>query len=121
MTPAKAKFRNGKEKGPGGLKPLELSEGFRASVRAYPKETRGKIGRALQQLERDFGQPHRHQGLGIRRLTGNFLKSQQEFERELPQPAKFKTTGYYPTKLKVKKINGTTQVSLGDFVYRQAS
>jgi len=52
-----------------------LSGPFRARVRDYPKETRGKIGLALQHLERDFGQPHRHQGLGIRKLTGNFLKS----------------------------------------------
>jgi mRNA-degrading endonuclease YafQ of YafQ-DinJ toxin-antitoxin module len=56
------------------LKPLDLSESFRASVRDYPKGTRGKIGRALQFLERDFGHPHRHQGLGIRKLTGNYFE-----------------------------------------------
>ena len=54
-------------------------------------------------------------------ITLNFLKSQQEFERELPQPAKFQTAGYYPTKLKIKKRNGTTEVKLSDFMYRQAS
>jgi hypothetical protein len=53
---------------------LELSEAFRARVRAYPRLTRGKIGRALQQLERDFGQPHLHGGLGIRRLTGSYFE-----------------------------------------------
>ncbi len=56
------------------MKPLDLSEAFRAHVRDYPKETRGKIGRALQFLERDFGHPHRHQGLGIRKLTGNYFE-----------------------------------------------
>ena len=56
------------------MKPLGLSESFRARVRAYPRETRGKIGLALQHLERDFGQPHRHQSLGIRKLTGNFFE-----------------------------------------------
>jgi hypothetical protein len=56
------------------LKPLELSETFRARARAYPKETRGRIGRALQQLEREFGQPHLHRGLGIRKLTGSFFE-----------------------------------------------
>jgi len=56
------------------LKPLDLSGPFRARVRAYPKETRGKIGLALQHLERDFGQPHQHRGLGIRKLTGNFFE-----------------------------------------------
>lgn len=54
-------------------------------------------------------------------ITLNFLKSQNEFERDLPQPAKFKTAGYYPTKLKIKKRNGATQITLGDFTYRQAS
>jgi mRNA-degrading endonuclease YafQ of YafQ-DinJ toxin-antitoxin module len=47
---------------------------FRANTRAYPKETRRKIGQALQGLETDFGHPHRHQGLGIRKLTGNFFE-----------------------------------------------
>jgi len=56
------------------LKPLELSESFRRRTRAYPKETRRKIGAALQQLEQDFGDPHAHRGLGIRRLTGNFFE-----------------------------------------------
>ncbi len=56
------------------MKPLDLSGTFRAHVRMYPKEMRGKIGLALQQLERDFGQPHRHHGLGIRKLTGNFFE-----------------------------------------------
>ena len=56
------------------MKPLDLSGSFLARVRAYPKETRGKIGLALQHLERDFGHPHRHQGLGIRKLTGNLFE-----------------------------------------------
>ena len=51
------------------MKPLELTEAFRAAARRYPKETRGKIGRALQSLECDFGDPHRHRGLGIRKLA----------------------------------------------------
>ena len=56
------------------MKPLDLSGAFLARVRAYPKETRGKIGLALQHLERDFGHPHRHQGLGIRKLSGNIFE-----------------------------------------------
>ncbi len=51
------------------MKPLELTEAFRTIVRGYPKETRGKIGRALQAVESDFGHPHRHRGLGIRKLS----------------------------------------------------
>jgi mRNA-degrading endonuclease YafQ of YafQ-DinJ toxin-antitoxin module len=56
------------------LKPLDLSLAFRADVRHLPKETRAKIGRALQLLERDFGHPHRHQGLGIRKLTATWFE-----------------------------------------------
>lgn len=56
------------------MKPLDFGEAFRARVRAYPKATRGKIGLALRQLERDFGQPHGHRGLGIRKLTGSFFE-----------------------------------------------
>jgi hypothetical protein len=56
------------------LKPLELSKSFRSCVRAYPKETRRKIGAALENLERSFGHPHAHKGLGIRKLTGNYFE-----------------------------------------------
>jgi mRNA-degrading endonuclease YafQ of YafQ-DinJ toxin-antitoxin module len=56
------------------LKPLDFSGSFRKRLRDFPKEVRGKIGLALQCLERDFGHPHRHRGLGIRRLTGDFFE-----------------------------------------------
>ena len=56
------------------MKPLDLTGPFRAAFRGYPKETRIKIGRALQFLERDFGHPHRHQGLGIRKLSPRFFE-----------------------------------------------
>ena len=56
------------------MKPLDLTGPFRAAVRGYPKETRIRIGRALHFLERDFGHPHRHQGLGIRMLSPKFFE-----------------------------------------------
>lgn len=56
------------------MKSLELTEAFRDRVRIYPKATRRKIGAALEQLEQDFGNPHAHRELGIRRLTGNFFE-----------------------------------------------
>ena len=56
------------------MKPLDFSGSFRKRVRDFPKEKRGKIGLALKCLEQDFGHPHRHRGLGIRRLTGNFFE-----------------------------------------------
>lgn len=56
------------------MKPLELRESFRTAVRKYPNETLGKIGRALQAAENDFGHPHRHRGLGIRKPTPTFFE-----------------------------------------------
>lgn len=54
-------------------------------------------------------------------ITLQFLKTNNNYERDLPQPSKFKTEGYYPTKLKVTKLDGVTEVTLTGFVYRQAS
>ena len=56
------------------MKALELTESFCNRFRTCPKETRRKIGSALRQLEQDFGHPHTHRGLGIRRLTENFFE-----------------------------------------------
>jgi len=54
-------------------------------------------------------------------ITLNFLKTTNEFERPIPQPAKVKANGYYPTKMKIKKKSGTTEIVLDGFTYRQAS
>ena len=54
-------------------------------------------------------------------ITLDFLKNNSNFERPLPQPAKFREAGYYPTRMKVSKQNGITKISLDEFIYRQAS
>ena len=54
-------------------------------------------------------------------ITLNFLKTTTEFERPIPQPVKFKASGYYPTKMKIKRKRGTTEIVLDGFTYRQAS
>ncbi len=54
-------------------------------------------------------------------ITRDFLKNNSNFERSLPQPAKFIEAGYYPTKMKVSKHKGVTEISLLEFQYRQAS
>lgn len=54
-------------------------------------------------------------------ITLDFLKATNNFERALPQPAKFQKTGYYPTKLRITKSNGVTDIILEGFVLRQAS
>jgi hypothetical protein len=54
-------------------------------------------------------------------ITLDFLKSTNFFERNFPQPAQFKTSGYYPTKMKVVKKNGGSEVILDGFTWRQGS
>lgn len=54
-------------------------------------------------------------------ITLAFLKTANNFERTIPQPAKFQQAGYYPTRMKVTKHDGVTDVILEGFVQRQAS
>jgi hypothetical protein len=54
-------------------------------------------------------------------ITLDFLKATTSFQRTIPQPSKFKVSGYYPTKMTINKEAGTTNISLEGFVYRQAS
>ena len=54
-------------------------------------------------------------------ITKAFLDNNSSYQRNFPVPSKFKKAGYYPTKMRVDKINGVTNVILEGFVYRQAS
>jgi hypothetical protein len=54
-------------------------------------------------------------------ITLDFLKNTTVYERSIPQPAKFQQAGYYPTKLRVIKHNGLTEIILDGFVLRQQS
>ena len=54
-------------------------------------------------------------------ITLDFLKNTPQFERPIAQPSKFQQAGYYPTKMKISKHDGVTQISLTDFVNKQAS
>jgi hypothetical protein len=54
-------------------------------------------------------------------ITLNFLKSNSNFERNIPQPAKVQKSGYYPTKLRVVKHDGVTEIILDGFTYRTQS
>ena len=51
-----------------------LSERFRAVVREYPKPVRVEIGKAIDLLQESLGHPHRHAGLGVRKLTKNYFE-----------------------------------------------
>lgn len=54
-------------------------------------------------------------------ITKAFLDNNASFQRSIPVADKFKTAGYYPTQMRVEKINGVTNIILEGFVYRQAS
>lgn len=54
-------------------------------------------------------------------ITWNFLNTTTSYERNIPQPAKFQKSGYYPTKMRIAKQGGTVNVILDGFTYRQAS
>ena len=54
-------------------------------------------------------------------ITLEFLKATSNFERTIPQPAKFQETGWYPTKMRIVKHDGVTEIILDAFVHRTAS
>lgn len=54
-------------------------------------------------------------------ITLDFLKANSNFGRNIPQPAKVKKSGYYPSKMRVAKHDDVTEVILEEFVYRTQS
>jgi mRNA-degrading endonuclease YafQ of YafQ-DinJ toxin-antitoxin module len=53
---------------------IDLSKGFRARVRKFPKARRREIARVIDALRDGFGVPHLHPGLGIRRLKADYFE-----------------------------------------------
>jgi len=60
-----------------------LSERFRTVIREYPKPIRSEIGRAIDRLHAALGQPHQHDGLGIRKLVKNYFEMRVGLELRL--------------------------------------
>jgi hypothetical protein len=54
-------------------------------------------------------------------ITYDFLKSQTNFERTIPTPAKYQENGWYPTVMRITQKDGVTDIVLDNFVYRQKS
>jgi hypothetical protein len=54
-------------------------------------------------------------------ITEAFIKANPNFERAIPQPAKFQKSGYYPTKMRIVKQSGVTNIILEGFVLKQQS
>jgi hypothetical protein len=51
-------------------------------------------------------------------ITEAFIKANATFERNIPQPAKYQKAGYYPTKMRIQKAFGITNIILENFVYK---
>jgi hypothetical protein len=54
-------------------------------------------------------------------ITLDFLKTTSNFVRDIPQPAQFQKSGYYPTKMRITKQDGVTNIILEGMVYRGQS
>ena len=54
-------------------------------------------------------------------ITLEFLKNNTNYIRSIPQPARVQKTSWYPTKLRVVKHDGVTEIILDEFVYRLQS
>jgi len=54
-------------------------------------------------------------------ITRAFLQASTNYERAIPQPAKYQKAGWYPTKMRIVKHDGVTEIILDGFVQRQAS
>lgn len=53
-------------------------------------------------------------------ITKAYLEGLTDLSKAIPQPAKVKKTGYYPTKYSIKKNGAEYVISFTDFVYKQA-
>jgi hypothetical protein len=54
-------------------------------------------------------------------ITKAFLDAHPTYEKAIGVPAKFQQSGYYPTKMRIVKADGVTQIILEAFVYRTQS
>lgn len=54
-------------------------------------------------------------------ITKAFLDANPTYERSIGVPAKFQKSGYYPTKMRIVKAEGVTNIILEGFVYRTQS
>lgn len=54
-------------------------------------------------------------------ITGDFVKNNPNFQRAIPQPARFQKAGWYPTKMRLAKVDGVTSIILEGFVKQPGS
>jgi mRNA-degrading endonuclease YafQ of YafQ-DinJ toxin-antitoxin module len=53
---------------------IETKGRFRRTVRSLPEAQRGEVAHVLDAMRGAIGHPHRHTGLGIRRLRRSFFE-----------------------------------------------
>ena len=56
------------------MKTIRIETDLLRQIRALPKEDRLAIGNAIQLAQQQFGQPHRHGGVGVRKLAGQYFE-----------------------------------------------
>lgn len=54
-------------------------------------------------------------------ITEAFIKANPSFERSIPLPAKFQTAGWYPTKMRIAKQDGATNIIIENFIQKPAN
>jgi hypothetical protein len=65
------------------LKDIELDEDFRTEVKALNKEARHLIGHAIAEVQRCFGNPHIHSGIGVRKLRPRLYEARTDLGERL--------------------------------------
>jgi mRNA-degrading endonuclease RelE of RelBE toxin-antitoxin system len=65
------------------LKDIELDEDFRTEVKALNKEARQLIGHAIAEVQRCFGNPHIHSGIGVRKLRPHLYEARTDLGERL--------------------------------------
>jgi mRNA-degrading endonuclease RelE of RelBE toxin-antitoxin system len=53
---------------------VEFNRSVTAALQAKTKSERRAIGLAIQNVQENFGNPHFHSGLGIRKITGRYYE-----------------------------------------------
>ena len=56
------------------MKAVRINAGLLKEIRAKPAEERRQLGQAIADSQRSMGQPHLHQGIGLRKLRADYYE-----------------------------------------------
>jgi hypothetical protein len=88
------------------LKDIELDEDFRTEVKALNKEERHLIGHAIAEIQRCFGNPHIHSGIGVRKLRPRLYEARTDLGERLL----FEDRDGCPVFLQARQSQGNSEV-----------